>query len=348
MTAKTRQRYYIKTMQNIVETFDLTKKFSSKKGYQALFPFRQRADITAVDAVTLQIRPGELFGLLGFNGAGKSTLIKMLCTLILPSSGRAQIAGHDVVKEAAVVKRLIGLVDTQERSFFWRLTGQQNLEFFAALHGLHGAQARARIAHLVDLLNLGEYAGRRVMTYSSGIRQRLAIARSLLTAPPVLFMDEPTRSLDPASARQLRQFIRTTLVDRLGHTVVLVTHQLKEAETLCDRVAIMNRGKIVACGPVTHLKQKLAPRHRYCLQVQYLPTSALPALKSLPGVVELTWSNGTPHTLTLNLTLANERQTLPPLIHLIVSQGGQIQHCRAWEVSLEEAFLQLTQHQNGP
>jgi len=133
-------------VKNIVETFSLTKRFSQSQNYRALFRFRRQEDLTAVNSVTLQIREGELFGLLGPNGAGKTTLIKMLCTLILPSEGRALVGGKDVVTEAAAVKPLIGLVDCQEHSFFWRLSGRKNLQFFAALYGLHGARADERIA----------------------------------------------------------------------------------------------------------------------------------------------------------------------------------------------------------
>lgn len=244
-------------VRNIVETFSLTKRFSSSKNYRALLRLRRQEDLTAVDSVTLHIREGELFGLLGPNGAGKTTLIKMLCTLILPSEGRALVCGRDIVTEAGVVKRLIGLVDCQERSFFWRLSGRQNLQFFAALYGLRGAQARQRITELLALVRLDEHADRRFMNYSTGMRQKLALARGLLPDPPLVFMDEPTRSLDPVSARELRIFIRETLVERLGRTVVLVTHRLEEAQELCDRVAIMNHGRIIACGPVAEIKQHM-------------------------------------------------------------------------------------------
>lgn len=328
-------------MPNIVETIALTKRFSALENYRALLRFRRQEEIVAVDSVTLQVGTGELFGLLGPNGAGKTTLVKMLCTLILPSEGRAFIAGRDVVAEAAVVKPLIGLVDTQERSFFWRLSGRQNLDFFAALYGLRGARARARIDELFDLLQLSDHADRRVMSYSSGMRQKLAVARGLLASPQVLFMDEPTRSLDPISARDLRSFIRETLVEKLGCTVVLVTHHLEEAEALCDRVAIMNHGRIIACGPVAEIKQRLVARHRYRLQMQHLPPAALDDLRAIPGVVQLKWANGKPHTLNLDLILAGERETLPPVMRYIVGQGGEIQRCQTHELSLEEVFVHL-------
>jgi ABC-2 type transport system ATP-binding protein len=328
-------------MQSIVETFSITKRFSTSKNYRALFRFHRQEDLTAVDAVTLQVREGELFGLLGPNGAGKTTLVKMLCTLILPTEGHARVCGKDIVTGAASVKRSIGLVDSQERSFFWRLSGRENLEFFAALHGLHGAQADVRIAELLALVGLSEHADRRFTGYSTGMRQKLAIARGLMVNPPVLFMDEPTRSLDPVSAGDLRTFIRETLVERLGRTVVLVTHRLEEAEQLCDRVAIMNYGRIIACGPVADIKQRISVRQRYHLRVQYLSLNALDELDAIPGVVQLQWATGNPHNLSLELLLADEKETLPKVMRSIVSQGGDIQHCRAQGVSLEEAFVHL-------
>lgn len=330
-------------MRHIIETFSLTKRFSQAQNYRALLRFRRGEGLTAVDSVTLRIREGELFGLLGPNGAGKTTLVKMLCTLILPSEGRALVCGRDVVTESAAVKPLIGLVDCQERSFFWRLTGRQNLQFFAALVGLRGAEADERIATLLDLVGLSEHADRRFMGYSTGMRQKLGVARGLLAQPRVVFMDEPTRSLDPVIARDLRTFIRQVLVEKLGRTVVLVTHRLEEAEQLCDRVAIMNHGRIVACGPVAEIKQRIPVRQQYHIEVHRLPSEALDDLKAIPGVMQLRWEAGNPGGLHLELVLADEKQTLPLLMRFIVSNGGDVQRCYARNLSLEEAFVHLVE-----
>lgn len=330
-------------MRHIIETFSLTKRFSQAQNYRALLRFRRGEGLTAVDSVTLRIREGELFGLLGPNGAGKTTLVKMLCTLILPSEGRALVCGRDVVTESAAVKPLIGLVDCQERSFFWRLTGRQNLQFFAALVGLRGAEADERIATLLDLVGLSEHADRRFMGYSTGMRQKLGVARGLLAQPRVVFMDEPTRSLDPVIARDLRTFIRQVLVEKLGRTVVLVTHRLEEAEQLCDRVAIMNHGRIVACGPVAEIKQRIPVRQQYHIEVHRLPSEALDDLKAIPGVMQLRWEAGNPGGLHLELVLADEKQTLPLLMRFIVSHGGDVQRCYARNLSLEEAFVHLVE-----
>jgi ABC-2 type transport system ATP-binding protein len=326
---------------HIIETFSLTKRFSKAKSFRSLLRFRRQEDLTAVDRVTLQIREGELFGLLGPNGAGKTTLIKMLCTLILPSEGRALVDGEDVVAGAAAVKSMIGLVDCQERSFFWRLSGWQNLEFFATLYGLRSAEAEERIAALLDLVGLTEHAGLRVLGYSSGMRQKLAVARGLLAMPRLIFMDEPTRGLDPVTARELRAFIRDTLVAELGRTVVLVTHHIEEAEELCDRVAIMNHGQVVACGPTEEIKRRLAVHQEYRLRVAHLPATALDGLRAIPGVAGLRWTTSGPHGLNVELLLENEAGALPEVIRSIVSQGGDVQHCDALGFSLEQAFVQL-------
>jgi ABC-2 type transport system ATP-binding protein len=334
-------------VENIVETFSLGKRFSRAQSYRALWRFQRKEDLTAVDSVSLSIRAGELFGLLGANGAGKTTLVKMLCTLVLPSAGRALVGGKDVVAEAAAVRRQIGLVDCQERSFFWRLSGRQNLRFFAALYGLPSNAADARVAEALGLVGLSDRADDRFMGYSSGMRQKLAVARGLLTMPRVLFMDEPTRSLDPVSAQELRRLVRETLVTELGCTVVLVTHRLEEAEELCERVAIMNRGRVIACGPIAEIKQRIAARQRYHLRVQQLDPTVLDNLHALPGVVQVDWAMGNPHGLHVDLVLEDENVALSPVMRYILAQGGEIQHCQVESLSLEEAFVQLVRSDTG-
>lgn len=325
----------------VIETHALTKAFSRRTDYRALWRLGRRDDLLAVDAVDLTVEEGELFGLLGPNGAGKTTLTKLLCTLILPTSGRATVCGHDVVAEAPAVREQVGLVDCQERSFFWRLSGWQNLLFFAALVGLHGAEARRRIADLVDLVGLEGDIDRRFMSYSSGMRQRLAIARGLLSMPQVVFMDEPTRSLDPVTARDLRKFIREVLVDALGRTVMLVTHRLEEAEELCDRVAIMNHGRVLACSRADDIKRRISARLRYTLRVRSVSPQALAPLQRTPGVVDLRMADANSHGVELQVLVADEDACLPGLIREIVGLGGDIVHCQSQGLTLEEAFVQL-------
>lgn len=222
--------------------------------------FRRRPaleGITPVDGVDLFVRKGEVFGILGPNGAGKTTLIKILCTLILPTGGEARVDGFDVVKESGRVRESIGLVTTDERSFYWRLTGRQNLEFFASLHNFYSDDARDMVDELLGVVDLKSAADERFLNYSAGMKQRMAIARGLLNDPSVLFMDEPTRSLDPGAAQGLRNFIKDEIVRERGKTIFISTHNLEEAEHLCDRVAIFDDGRIKVVGSPNDLKADL-------------------------------------------------------------------------------------------
>jgi len=210
-----------------------------------------------VDGVDLLVEKGEVFGILGPNGAGKTTLIKILCTLILPTEGIARVNGYDVEKESGKVRESIGLVTTDERSFYWRLTGRQNLEFFASLHNFYSDDARDMVDELLGVVDLKFAADERFLNYSAGMKQRMAIARGLLNDPAVLLMDEPTRSLDPGAAQGLRDFIKEEIVRERGKTIFISTHNLEEAEQLCDRVAIFDDGNIKAIGSPGELKTAL-------------------------------------------------------------------------------------------
>ncbi|NLG50453.1 MAG: ABC transporter ATP-binding protein [Chloroflexi bacterium] len=329
-------------MPTIIETFNLTKRFPRYSGYLQLFERRTDNVLTAVDGVNLQIHEAEVLALLGSNGAGKTTLSKILCTLVLPTDGRALICGRDVVREASAVRKLVGMVDGQERSFYWRLSARQNLEFFAALHNLSGQAAQTRIDELLALVGLTEHADRRFMSFSTGMRQRLAIARGLLVMPRVLFMDEVTRSLDPKTARDLRAFVRKRLVEQLGCTVIWVTHRLEEAEEICDRVAIMKRGQVLDCASVAELQRHLPARQVYRLKVGGLPPDASAALRNLPGVLDLECNGHDSSSADFKVTISDEEQVLPQVIDLLVRQGAKIQHCSSQAASLEEAFLYLT------
>ena len=216
-----------------------------------------RDEITSLERINLKVREGEVFGLLGPNGAGKTTLIKILCTLIFQSMGTARVNGYDVLKESKKVRESIGYVTTDERSFYWRLTGRQNLEFFANLHNLYSQKAQERVAELLEIVNLETRADDPFLSYSAGMKQRLAIARGLINDPKVLFMDEPTRSLDPKAAQDARDFIHSYIVREQEKTIFLSTHNLSEAEQLCNRIAILDEGKIKVSGTPQELKSGL-------------------------------------------------------------------------------------------
>jgi ABC-2 type transport system ATP-binding protein len=237
-----------------IEAIDLVRTYRTHTGV-----FRRRPlEVEAVRGVTFHVEPGELFGLLGPNGAGKTTTIKMLITLLLPTSGTARVMGHDVIKDTDEVRRRIGYVFGGDRGLYDRVSALDNLRYFAELYGVDPADQRQRIAALLEMVGLTGREKEKVEGYSRGMRQRLHIARGLLHDPEVVFMDEPSIGLDPVGARELRQTVQS-LVDA-GKTVLLTTHYMFEADALCDRIAVINGGRIVAHGTGDDLKRAVANR----------------------------------------------------------------------------------------
>ena len=211
--------------------------------------------------VSFEVGAGEVFGIVGPNGAGKTTILKILSHLTSPTSGRALVCGFDVERQWEKAVRCIGYCISEERSFFWRLSGRQNLQFFADLLEVPVRVARAKINDLLELLELKEVANERFMNYSSGMKQKLAIARSLLADPQVLLMDEPTRGLDPRAASKLRSFI-LTYVSRQNKAALVTTNQVSDVEHLCHRIAVLNRGRIIARGSVAEINSSLREKFR--------------------------------------------------------------------------------------
>lgn len=212
--------------------------------------------VEALRDVSFEVETGEIFGLIGRNGAGKTTLTKIVATLVQPTTGSVSVHGHDSVKDDEHVRRQIGLATAEERSFYWRLTSEQNLMFFARLHGLSDRVAKRRIKDLFAKLELDEVARRRFGELSTGNKQRLAVARAMLATPPVLLLDEPTRSLDPLAAARMRQLIRSLAEQDPPVTILLTSHNLAEVETLCARVAIISRGLIRAIDTPRTLRDR--------------------------------------------------------------------------------------------
>jgi ABC-2 type transport system permease protein len=265
-----------------IETCSLTKFFPENQGWRSLWE-RQPGLIPAVQEVDLTVKEGELFGLLGPNGAGKTTLIKMLSTLVTPTSGTARVGGHEL-NEATAIKRVIGLVTSDERSFYWRLSGRRNLAFFASLHHIPAEEIPRRVAQALEQVGLQAVSEKRFQTYSTGMRQRLSIARALLNRPRLLFLDEPTKGLDPTATQNLHSLVRA-LARQEGITILLTTHYLEEAEALCERIAIMNRGRIQACGTLAELKQHSGLQERISIQVSGLqPETQAQLERQFPGL----------------------------------------------------------------
>lgn len=237
---------------------NLTKQFPVPRPWRAMTrrPFL-RHWMTALAGIDVEVREGEIFGLLGQNGAGKTTLLKILSTLLLPTAGHALINGYDVVKDPQKVKRAVGYCLDTDRSFYYRLTGMQNLAFFATLNNLSPREAGVRIAECLATVGLNGAARLPFMTFSQGMQQKLGLARALLTDPAILLLDEPTGGLDPGAAAEFRRFLRHTLVGRFRKTILLVTHSLEEARECCDRLAILDQGKIACLGTWAEVQEFL-------------------------------------------------------------------------------------------
>lgn len=224
--------------------------------------------VEALRDVTFDIRAGEIFGLIGRNGAGKTTLTKIIATLVQPTEGSVAVKDYDSVRDEEAVRRNTGLATAEERSFYWRLSAEQNLLFFARLYGLSDRAARTRIAELFDIFQLQELARRRFGELSTGNKQRLAVARAMLAEPPVLLLDEPTRSLDPLAAANLRSVISSLAQQNPPVSILLTSHNLHEVEELCSRVAVISRGQIRAIDSPQNLRTLNQSRERVSITVR--------------------------------------------------------------------------------
>ncbi len=316
-----------------ITTERLTKRYADDVGWRIWQKTNAR---TVVDEVTLQVERGEFFGLLGPNGAGKTTLVKMLCTLVIPTSGSATIMGFPL-SAGQEIRRRVGLTVTDERSFYWRLTGRQNLHFFASLHGLFGQEANGRIDSLLSGVDLQESADRRFSSYSSGMKQRLAIARALIAEPELLVLDEPTRSLDPVATQQLHELI-LGLQTRRQMTVFLITHDLSEAEKLCQRVAIMHRGRILAQERPRVIRERLAQKTRYRIQLDHCPPACKAALQAADPFLRV---NEETNGVTLAFAAGEGDSLLDQLLAVISGFGVKVKAIETEIPSLEEAFQEM-------
>ena len=257
---------------------NLTKSFPSRRGLVQLIrhPF-SRPRTMVIRGISLDVREGELFGILGLNGAGKTTLLKMLATLIVPDAGKAEVGGHDITGEGQAVREIAAMVTAEERSLNWRLSGLENMRLFAGLYRMSRSEAATRIGDALAAVGLSDSGNKLVGSYSSGMRQRLILARALLAYPRVLLMYEPTRSLDPIAAHEFRRMLRDDIVDHDGSTVILATHNAEEAFTYCDRVAVIHQGRVAALGSGRELATRFG-QNRYRIWTSTLDHPAFDAL----------------------------------------------------------------------
>jgi ABC-2 type transport system ATP-binding protein len=305
-----------------IEVEDMRRVFESRR--------RDAPDVAALDGISLTIPEGETHGLLGPNGAGKTTLVKILSTVLLPTSGRALVLGHDVVEETKTVRPLIGIVFGGERGLYWRLTGRQNLEYWGALYKLSSRAARARAEELLERVGLAEKADARVEEYSRGMKQRLHLARGLVGDGKVLFLDEPTTGMDPLAARDFRNLIAELRAE--GRTMLLATHDMAEAETVCDRVTLIDRGKIIATESPRTLGQLLSRFQR--IDVEAAPDAVLAEIRALPGVTSVDAVDGVGTRIEVD-----EEGVSQVVLERLVAAG--VTSVRTSLPNLEEVYVQL-------
>jgi len=297
---------------------------------------RTAKEVVAVEDISFSIRDGELFGLLGPNGAGKTTTVKMLTTLLIPNSGTATVRGFDVVKDAQEIRKRIGFIFGGERGLYWRLSGIDNLRYFASLYGVDPDVSKKRIAYLLDLVGLNGRGNEKVGGYSRGMMQRLHVARTLLHDPEVLFLDEPTIGLDPVGAREFRQVILD--LQSQNKTILLTTHYMFEADALCDRVAVIDRGRIVALDSPSGLKSQVRDMSVVEVELFGLPQDMLDGLRTLPFVDSLSVEDHEQRQI-LMIQTARGAEAVPDVLSAL--GGLKIGRVIVREPTLEDAYVRL-------
>ncbi len=308
-------------------------KIGSKKGKQP------RKELQALDHLDLEICKGELFGLLGPNGAGKTTLIKILTTLLAPSSGQALVAGYDVAQEPDKIRPLINMVSGGESSGYGLLTVAENLWMFSQFYGIPSSQANQRIKDLLDVVGLSDRANTKSSDLSTGLRQKMNIVRGFMTDPEILFLDEPTLGLDVGASREVRQFVRRWVDQDQSRTLLLTTHYMVEADELCDRVAIINKGKVLACDTPARLKRDLQSEVVFNLEIGMLNGFDVNSLRALPGVSRVT---NLVHDGFSELELVlKEDSVLGGIISELTAHNLPVRHLQKHEPTLEDVFVSL-------
>ncbi|UCG29941.1 MAG: ABC transporter ATP-binding protein [candidate division WOR-3 bacterium] len=307
-------------------------------GIHKVFKKGKPDEVRAVDGISFTINKGELFGLLGPNGAGKTTLIKCISTLLIPDSGSVKVGGYDIYREPLDVRRHIGVLTGGERSLYWKLNPVENLRYFAALYGVPRKITKERIEYLLDLMGLTDKTRVRVEKLSSGMKQKLSLARVLIHDPPILLVDEPTLGLDPYFARFIRDFVKNELNRKLNKTILLTTHYMDEADDLCERIAFMNRGKIEALDTPERLKQSMPQKQ--VLEIKCQGTLEREMFSSIEGAASINISHGDGFAY-LRLNTDNPEIILGNIIEL-VRENAKIYSVRVTVPTLEDVFVHLT------
>jgi len=305
---------------------------------------RKKNFVQALNKVDLKVYRGEVFGLLGPNGAGKTTLIKILCTLVLPDEGEAYVYGYDVVREPSKVLRNLQAVLGDPRGFDWRLSARQNLEFYAALYGLPRDFAKSRIEGVLEFIGLRDRANDMYQRFSTGMARKLQLCRALLLDTPILLFDEPTAGLDPASAIDFRRLLKDGLAKSEGRTVFIATHNMWEAQSICDRVAIINKGEIIACDNPENLRRYVKPEKGYVftLDEDFGHSEELRSfLSEVSRLEDVKGSRLEPGPPPKVMVRVDKDFEISDLLELVVKHGLRVKDLESYEPSLEEVFITL-------
>jgi ABC-2 type transport system ATP-binding protein len=325
-----------------IETLDLTRLFKGKKKRREKKPDR---NVLALEEVNLKVDKGELFGILGPNGAGKTTLIKILTTLLLPTSGRAFVDGLDVVKDFSTIRSRINTVSGGEHAGYGILTVRETLWMFSQFYNVSYSTAKKRIKELLDIVKLSEEIDTKIHKLSTGMRQKMNFVRGFISDPKIIFLDEPTLGLDVGAARDCRKFMKEWM-KREGKTVLLTTHHMPEAEELCQRLAIIDRGRILACDSPKNLKRMVQKESVFLLEVgvhnfESLAQKSLESLKNIPGVKSVSQHERSNHDSTELRIVLEEDSIISKVLEKITHDHTQILTLQKMEPSLEDVFVQL-------
>jgi ABC-2 type transport system ATP-binding protein len=316
-------------VQRIIETKNLVRTFGGKKKL-----------VIALDKVSISIEEGEIFGLLGPNGAGKTTLIKILSTLLLPTSGEAYVGGFNVAKEPNKVRKIISLVSGGETPGYGILSTEENLWFFSQLYGLSSSAAKEEIKRLAEDLDFKEYAKTRMSKLSTGYKQRLNLARGLLSNPKILFLDEPTLGLDVLTSKKLRGYIVDWAKRERKGTVLLTTHYMAEADEMCDRVAIIDRGKILVCDSPLRLKENL--RENVIMKVEVSSVQAdFGFMEKMAGVVGYSQTRSIQTDTTTLKIMVRDEIVFSKIMSQLEEQKLKILSANKAEPTLEDVYISL-------
>ena len=295
---------------------------------------KQYGDLVAVDGLTFNAPAGSIFGLLGPNGAGKSTAIGCISGLLTPTSGRISVLGHDVVRDSLAAKRQLGIVP-QELALYEDLNAKDNLAYWGAAYGMSGDALKKRVLDVLDRIGLADRAKEPVKRYSGGMKRRLNFGCGIVHKPKLLLLDEPTVGVDPQSRVKLLELVREETRD--GTCVLYTTHYMEEAQDLCDRLAIVDHGKLLAMGTLAELRRLIGERDIVRLSGQFEPQAARKALGTIEGA-EVVSAEET----TLRLTLEGASRRLPAILAAVTAAGGEIQETALSQPSLEALFIKLT------